>query len=248
MPVSTSEHRVDGITDLNRRFLTYEGRGLSDLPAGRKKGNHSIIFDSDKPPTLGVAEIDQNDELQAPIGIRKGDRAVMFPRESRLLWTRLYIVKHDVSAADIGKVRKEYRETLKALSQDLSLGFSSSRGRAPAAGMGHVSACSSDDRKPCQEEATMKMSVPHSTAVSNFECKHMHALTTTSQRRNPKFFEGDQVVLLPAKESASRVPKPLTVQTAQSVEGGGWKYRLIYGHGGRFSSGHFFREDALDLR
>jgi len=93
--------------------MTYQGRGLSDLPAGIRFDDHSVIHSSKNPPKLSRKERAASREpLMAPIRIRSNDRAQDLDPTARLLWTRIYKVKIDVKAHSFGHLRSGYEEVV----------------------------------------------------------------------------------------------------------------------------------------
>ena len=90
-----------------RRILTYEGRGVSELPPGVSIGEHSIIHTGRQIPDPLPNEIPLNPSERSmglPIRVRSDNRMEKLFPTARLLWTRVYDVRLDVKAKAFGRV------------------------------------------------------------------------------------------------------------------------------------------------
>lgn len=92
-----------------RRVLTYEGRGVSELPPGLSIGDHSIIYTGRQIPDPVPKEVPTNPQerqMGLPVRVRRCNRMEKLFPAARLLWTRIYDVKLDVKAKAFGHVSR----------------------------------------------------------------------------------------------------------------------------------------------
>ncbi len=234
--------------------MTYQGRGLSDLPADVRFGDHSVIYSSKNPPKLSRKERAASHEpLMAPIRIRSNDRAQDLDPTARLLWTRIYKVNIDVKAHAFGHLRSGYEEVVTKEFERLNRGC-----KLTSLRLSDVESSESDasdrevvlvdrHRLPCF--GMNKCSILKVRLVP--EAVSACVLTLSLQFERNRYVKGQRVALLVARNALQpnaqyRLLRIKSVHYAVGPLGGEWEYALKYAdHEGHFCPGVWFPEDML---
>ncbi|KAK1067320.1 hypothetical protein LTR74_006524 [Friedmanniomyces endolithicus] len=218
------------------RIMTYQGRGLGDLPAGIRFGDHSVIYSSKNTPKLSRKERAASHEpLMAPIRIRSNDRAQDLDPTARLLWTRIYKVKIDVKAHSFGDLRSGYEEVVTKEFERLNRGC-----KLTSLRLSDVESSESDasDREVVLvDRHRLPCFGTNKCSILKFE--------------GNKYVKGQHVALLVARNALQpnpqyRLLRIKSVHYAVGGLGGEWEYALKHAdHEGRFCPGVWFSEDML---
>ncbi|KAK0252159.1 hypothetical protein B0A54_08144 [Friedmanniomyces endolithicus] len=218
------------------RIMTYQGRGLSDLPAGIRFDDHSVIHSSKNPPKLSRKERAASREpLMAPIRIRSNDRAQDLDPTARLLWTRIYKVKIDVKAHSFGHLRSGYEEVVTKEFERLNRGCK-------------LTSLRRSDVESSESDASDREVVL--VDRHRLPCFGMNKCSILKFERK-KYVKGQRVALLVARNALQPSPqyrllRIKSVHYAVGPLGGEWEYALKYAdHEGHFCPGVWFPEDML---
>ncbi|KAK1070048.1 hypothetical protein LTR74_004445 [Friedmanniomyces endolithicus] len=218
------------------RIMTYQGRGLSDLPADVRFGDHSVIYSSKNPPKLSRKERAASHEpLKAPIRIRSNDRAQDLDPTARLLWTRVYKVNVDVKAHSFGHLRRGYEGVVTKEFERLNRGCRLTSLR--------LSDAESSDSEASDREVVL-------VDRHRLPCFGMNKCSILKFERN-RYVKGQRVALLVARNALQpnaqyRLLRIKSVHYAVGPLGGEWEYALKYAdHEGHFCPGVWFPEDML---
>ena len=101
------------LTPHRRRILSYEGRGV---PREFARHEHSIVYTGKRPPEPTTWELPTRENLTSlklPVRIKRRDRATALAQLSRIRYSTLYRVNHDVMACAFGEVDGRFNWTLK---------------------------------------------------------------------------------------------------------------------------------------
>ncbi|TKA75899.1 hypothetical protein B0A55_07212 [Friedmanniomyces simplex] len=218
------------------RVMTYQGRGLSDLPKGIKFTDHSVIHTSKRPRKLSGNELAASAEpLSRPIRIRSRDQAQRLDPLARLLWTRIYKVDVDVKAHSFGHLRRGYEDVVTKEFKRLNPGC-----KLPSVQIFDVE--SSESESSDREVVMIDRPRVFSLGKERF---------WDSKMESSMYAKGQRVALLVAKNALHSSPRYRSLRIKSlhytfGKHGGEWEYALKYAdHEGNFCAGQWFPENML---